>query len=50
MQSETKWNYDMGKVLIGYYSRRGENWMNGSNRLLKLGNTEVVAWAAASVS
>lgn len=33
----------MGKVLIAYYSRRGENYVNGSIRNLKLGNTEVVA-------
>ncbi|MBQ7421983.1 MAG: NAD(P)H-dependent oxidoreductase [Prevotella sp.] len=33
----------MTKVLIAYYSRRGENWVNGSIRSLKQGNTEVVA-------
>ena len=33
----------MGKTLIAYYSRRGENYVNGSIRELKLGNTEVVA-------
>ena len=33
----------MGKILIAYYSRRGENYVNGSIRELKLGNTEVVA-------
>ena len=33
----------MGKVLIAYYSRRGENYVNGSIKNLKLGNTEVVA-------
>ena len=31
------------KVLIAYYSRRGENYVNGSIKNLKLGNTEVVA-------
>lgn len=31
------------KVLIAYYSRRGENYVNGSIQNLKLGNTEVVA-------
>ena len=31
------------KVLIAYYSRRGENYVNGSIVNLKLGNTEVVA-------
>ena len=30
-------------VLIAYYSRRGENYVNGSIKNLKLGNTEVVA-------
>ncbi len=33
----------MAKVLIAYYSRRGENYVNGSIRDLILGNTEVVA-------
>lgn len=33
----------MAKVLIAYYSRRGENYVNGSIRNLKVGNTEVVA-------
>ena len=33
----------MKKVLIAYYSRRGENYVNGSIKNLKLGNTEVVA-------
>ena len=33
----------MGKTLIAYYSRRGENYVNGSIKDLKLGNTEVVA-------
>ena len=33
----------MAKTLIAYYSRRGENYVNGSIRELKLGNTEVVA-------
>ncbi len=40
----------MAKVLIAYYSRRGENYVNGSIKNLKLGNTEVVAWAVQSVS
>ena len=31
------------KILIAYYSRRGENYVNGSIRHLSLGNTEVVA-------
>ena len=33
----------MGKTLIAYYSRRGENYVNGMIRSLELGNTEVVA-------
>ena len=33
----------MAKILIAYYSRRGENYVNGSIKDLKLGNTEVVA-------
>ena len=28
----------MGKTLIAYYSRRGENYVNGSIKNLKLGN------------
>lgn len=32
----------MGKTLIAYYSRRGENYVNGSIRSLAKGNTEVV--------
>ena len=33
----------MKKTLRAYYSRRGENYVNGSIKNLKLGNTEVVA-------
>ena len=33
----------MAKTLIAYYSRRGENYVNGSIRTLAKGNTEVVA-------
>lgn len=33
----------MGKTLIAYYSRRGENYVNGSIKNLAKGNTEVVA-------
>ena len=33
----------MAKILIAYYSRRGENYVNGSIKKLPLGNTEVVA-------
>ena len=33
----------MGKTLIAFYSRRGENYVNGSIRSLEVGNTEVVA-------
>ncbi|MBP3711339.1 MAG: flavodoxin [Bacteroidaceae bacterium] len=33
----------MKKILIAYYSRRGENYVNGSIKSLPVGNTEVVA-------
>lgn len=33
----------MAKTLIAYYSRRGQNYVNGSIRNLVRGNTEVVA-------
>lgn len=33
----------MSKNLILYYSRKGENYVNGSIRSLKKGNTEIVA-------
>ena len=33
----------MKKTLVIYYSRRGENYVNGSIRSLALGNTELVA-------
>ncbi len=33
----------MAKTLIAYYSRRGQNYVNGSIRNLAKGNTEVVA-------
>ena len=33
----------MNKILIAFYSRRGENYVNGSIRHLAQGNTEVVA-------
>ena len=33
----------MGKTLIVYYSRKGENYVNGSIRDLPKGNTEIVA-------
>ena len=42
-RSQKSSNSKMKKVLIAYYSRRGENYVNGSIRNLKLGNTEVVA-------
>ena len=32
----------MSKTLIVYYSRKGENYVNGSVRSLAKGNTEVV--------
>lgn len=33
----------MGKTLIAYYSRRGENYVSGSIKNLAKGNTEIVA-------
>ena len=33
----------MSKILIVYYSRKGENYWNGSIRNLQKGNTEIVA-------
>lgn len=33
----------MGKKLIAYYSRKGQNYVSGSIRDLKVGNTEVAA-------
>ncbi|MDF2927435.1 MAG: hypothetical protein K0R57_6349 [Paenibacillaceae bacterium] len=33
----------MANILIAYYSRKGQNYVNGSIRDLKVGNTEVVA-------
>ena len=33
----------MGKILIVYYSRKGENYWNGSIKTLEKGNTEIVA-------
>ncbi|MBR1755310.1 MAG: NAD(P)H-dependent oxidoreductase [Bacteroidaceae bacterium] len=32
----------MSKILIAYFSRKGENYVNGSLRMLDKGNTEVV--------
>lgn len=33
----------MAKILIAYYSRKGENYVNGSIKNLAKGNTEIVA-------
>lgn len=33
----------MGKILVAFYSRRGQNYVSGSIKELKVGNTEVVA-------
>ena len=40
----------MGKTLIVYYSRRGENYWNGSIKKLAKGNTEVVAEMIAGLT
>lgn len=42
LHRQTKQVKIMSKILIAYYSRRGENWWNGSVRNIKKGNTEVV--------
>ena len=36
-------NFDDKKVLIAYYSRRGENYVNGDVKNLEKGNTEIIA-------
>lgn len=33
----------MGKILIAYYSRKGQNYVNGAIKNLAKGNTEIVA-------
>ena len=33
----------MSKILIAYYSRRGQNYVDGVIRDLKIGNTEFLA-------
>ena len=33
----------MGKILIAYYSRKGQNYVNGTIKNLEKGNTEIVA-------
>lgn len=40
----------MSKTLIVYYSRKGENYVNGSVRSLAKGNTEVVAEMIADMT
>lgn len=40
----------MGKTLIVYYSRKGENYWNGSIKNLKKGNTETVAEMIADIT
>lgn len=40
----------MSRILIVYYSRRGENYWNGSIRNLSRGNTEIVAEMIAKVT
>jgi hypothetical protein len=34
-----------GRILLAYFSRRGENYWNGGRRNLEVGNTEVLARA-----
>ena len=33
----------MSKILIAYYSRKGQNYVNGAIKNLSKGNTEIVA-------
>ncbi len=40
----------MGKTLIVYYSRKGENYWNGSIKNLSKGNTEIVAEMIADIT
>ena len=40
----------MGKILIAYYSRRGENYVGGVVKKLKQGNTECVADKIAALT
>lgn len=40
----------MGKILIVYFSRRGENYVNGKICRLERGNTEVVAGQIAALT
>ena len=40
----------MSKTLIVYYSRKGENYWNGSVEKLSKGNTEVVAEMIADIT
>lgn len=40
----------MGKILIAYYSRRGQNYVNGVIRDLEIGNTEFLALRLAEMT
>ena len=40
----------MSKILIVYYSRKGENYWNGSIKKLEKGNTEIVAEMIADLT
>ena len=40
----------MSRTLIVYYSRKGENYWNGSVRKLERGNTEIVAEMIAGIT
>ena len=40
----------MSKTLIVYYSRKGENYWNGSIKTLSKGNTEIVAEMIADLT
>ena len=40
----------MSKILIVYYSRKGENYCNGSIKKLEKGNTEIIAEMIADIT
>lgn len=40
----------MSKILIAYYSRKGENYVNGSIKDLKEGNTKIIAKMIADIT
>lgn len=49
-EQKSKEAAEVSRILIVYYSRRGENYWNGSIRNLSRGNTEIVAEMIAKVT